>query len=765
MVWKQDIAMSALEELQELYKADPDTERISLRARQLERVDAETEYIHLHFPHTRHLDLSENALDALPADFGQLLPKLVALDLTKNRLRSVADLGEVLQQCASLKSLSVSLKSATEEKLLLVMLPKLRILNGTPLPGPSSPPPPPPDFAAESLVKPVHALATALLSPSTASNSSTGGDGDSGRLASPPPPPPPLPPNVRTEAASPALRISSPQDKRTLRLQFANLRSERQAVERTRQRDFAGATDALLLNRQQRRSATVSVSQAKKKTSSVRPTETPASISDDRTDWRKLLKAPASVANDRAATTEAFLTELKTVVKAFHASGGGSGGAQQLQVYDQLDRHVATLAAQLSRQESDALLPNGDDDAGADVEISRLTNSVAVLQTRWRLLEVCGVYGVERASGVDGELGGAFERLLAMQRQVLKALQLQQAAIAAKAQRLAAVGVLPAPSQPQQPQLEQQMKTLLEVAESLESDLEAAQTRLKQEKAQRELLEQENWSLKRENDAYKRKSPAALPTFSQTPASAGFAAAAARASAERPLGAPRQRVRQRTDAHGHPQLTSLEPVSSHSQPATTVTPAVPPARIRNLTLKQLVDLIQCITTSKLRADTRALEVAGAGAPRETMEQHMYAYLNQRFGLHALIVDYASAIWKGCEAFASQANDVAVFLALLRCELDEGFLTVKHKLQQALVDLLRAYFQAAYPLKQERAIVALVQNRVQHDIFADEWRELLTYLYDAQDVRVVVPRECGRGGVSVGAVRCVAVRAIVLTRCV
>ncbi|TYZ64610.1 hypothetical protein PybrP1_008246 [[Pythium] brassicae (nom. inval.)] len=754
--------MSALEELQELYTADPDAERISLRARQLERVDAEVEYIHVHFPRTRHLDLSDNALDALPTDFGQLLPKLVALDLTKNRLRSVADLGEVLQQCASLKSLSVSLKNATEEKLLLVMLPKLRILNGTPLAGPASPSPPPPPLVAESLLKPVDALATALLSPSTASNSSAGGERDDG--PSPPAPdsssgsqsPPPPPPPPRPATASPSGKISSPQDKRTLRLQFASLRTERQAAAHERQRVVAGATDALALSRTQHRRATGSSGAraaptareggssgaVRSKSSSVRPTETPASISDDRTDWCKLLKSHASggpahahESREQTATTESFLTELKTVVKAFHACGATTasserdgGGAQQLRVYEQLDQHVASLAAQLGRQEREALLPRGAD-AG---EIARLKSSIAVLQTRWNLLEVCGLYGVERASGVDNALGGAFERLLQMQRQVLKALQLQQAAVAAKAQQLQQAALQASPAQPpQQPQLKQQMTMLLEVAESLESDLEAAQTRLQQEKAQRELLEQENWSLKRENDAYKRKSPAARAGASPavaTPASAGSAAAAARG--ERPPGASRQRIRRRPNTPGRSRSASPERAGAATAGASRSVSA--PARIRNLTLKQLVDLIHCITASKLRSDTRALEVAGAGAPRETMEQHMYAYLNQRFGLHALIVDYASAIWKGCEAFAARENDAAVFLALLRSELDEGFLAVKTKLKQALVDLLRAYFQAAYPLKQEVAIATLVQNRLQHLIFADEWHELLTYLYDAQD---------------------------------
>lgn len=783
--------MSALEELQELYNADPDTERISLRGKQLDHVDAEMEYLQLHFAHIRHLDLSENALEALPIDFGQLLPKLVALDITRNKFRSVADLGDVLQKCASLKSLSVTLKSATEEKLLLVMLPKLRILNGTPLSSPASPPPP---TLADSPVKAVHALSTVLLSPSTASNSSAGdGDNDNESHLSPGPVAPRSP------------TIASPQDKRTLRLQFANLKIERQAVDQERQRSAVShANEALALTRKRRPTTAGTSSSVRAKSSSVRPTEKPATISDDRTDWHKLLKSQQSTRGDHVETegvppvthepeqlrgmvkpsvdgTESFLSQLKTVVKTFHQcnakasnSGSSASASNQLMIYEQLDRHVDLLASQLSRQEREQLGSATQGHTRGSDDVVRMKSSLAMLQTRWNLLEVCGLYGVEKANGVDGTLGKAFEQLLLMQKEVLVALQHQQVAIAAKAHSVASIkSQEPNGNKPQEH--EQQMRVLLEVAESLESDLEAAQARLQQEKAQRELVEQENWSLKRENEAFKRKPrskdsntsygsvvtpQAIIANISERESATSTIAAAARPrirkrSAEPKVGgsyaatmqnsplvsqrSPQkkqsasgdQRAPKVLQAPATPPVTKEEP-HLHHQPAVPTTATVPTARIRNLTLKQLVDLIQCITASKLKYDARAFEV---GAPRETMEQHLYTYLNQRFGLKPLIVDYASAIWKGCEAFASQENDAATFLALLKNHVDEGFLSIKKKLKQALVDLLRTYFQAKFPLKQELAIAALVQNRTQHLIFEDEWQEMLTYLYDPQDVRV------------------------------
>lgn len=51
--------------------------------------------------------------------------------------------------------------------------------------------------------------------------------------------------------------------------------------------------------------------------------------------------------------------------------------------------------------------------------------------------------------------------------------------------------------------------------------------------------------------------------------------------------------------------------------------------VRALTLKQLKDMIEEIYASKAKYDQKYTD---AKLPRETMEQHMYTYLNQKYGL-------------------------------------------------------------------------------------------------------------------------------------
>lgn len=78
---------------------------------------------------------------------------------------------------------------------------------------------------------------------------------------------------------------------------------------------------------------------------------------------------------------------------------------------------------------------------------------------------------------------------------------------------------------------------------------------------------------------------------------------------------------------------------------------------RVVTLRQAKDLIEEIAISKQKHDVRCIEIA---IPRETMEQHMYNYLSQKFGLRSLIVEWATALVNSLKIYWSKDNDIAVF---------------------------------------------------------------------------------------------------------
>ena len=102
--------------------------------------------------------------------------------------------------------------------------------------------------------------------------------------------------------------------------------------------------------------------------------------------------------------------------------------------------------------------------------------------------------------------------------------------------------------------------------------------------------------------------------------------------------------------------------------------------LQALTPKQLRETIAQIYDSKVKFDAKC---ADAHLPRETMEQHMYTFLNQRYGLKPLIIEHASAIIKAVNAHGAADNDVAVFGKVLRNEVDEEFHRVQEQLKETV----------------------------------------------------------------------------------
>ena len=107
--------------------------------------------------------------------------------------------------------------------------------------------------------------------------------------------------------------------------------------------------------------------------------------------------------------------------------------------------------------------------------------------------------------------------------------------------------------------------------------------------------------------------------------------------------------------------------------------------LRILTLKQLKELFEDIYAQKAKFDKRVQE---GKVTRETMEQFMYTYLNTKYGLKNLIVEWACGIVNGIRKFASKDNDVALFGLVLRNECDEEFKLVQNQVKTTIRELLK-----------------------------------------------------------------------------
>lgn len=167
----------------------------------------------------------------------------------------------------------------------------------------------------------------------------------------------------------------------------------------------------------------------------------------------------------------------------------------------------------------------------------------------------------------------------------------------------------------------------------------------------------------------------------------------------------------------------------------TVVTSSPSKVGKHLTLRQIKEIIEDIYNSKTKFDRKCSENK---LPRETMEQHLYTYLNQKYGLKNLILDWASSIIAAVKKYSIEDNYVCVFGKILRNEIDEEFRFVQKQLTETVGELLKVYLKGKYPLKLDADINAMLQDRMNGQINEEEWVDIIKYMYNKEDsVNVIV----------------------------
>lgn len=124
-----------------------------------------------------------------------------------------------------------------------------------------------------------------------------------------------------------------------------------------------------------------------------------------------------------------------------------------------------------------------------------------------------------------------------------------------------------------------------------------------------------------------------------------------------------------------------------------------------------------------------------------MEQFMYTYLNQKYGLKTLIVDWASAILQAVKLFQNEDHDVTLFQKILSNECDEEFRFIQQHVKDMMLQQLKNLLKEKYPFKSEAEIAKLNDQIINGQISIEEgvWRKILEKMYDANDSEVMLQR--------------------------
>ena len=82
---------------------------------------------------------------------------------------------------------------------------------------------------------------------------------------------------------------------------------------------------------------------------------------------------------------------------------------------------------------------------------------------------------------------------------------------------------------------------------------------------------------------------------------------------------------------------------------------------------------------------------------------MYTYLNQKYGLKNLIVEWAAALINAVKTYIREEHDAALFAKILKNECDEEFRFIQQHVKETLINIVKVMLREKYPLKSETHI--------------------------------------------------------------
>ena len=168
-------------------------------------------------------------------------------------------------------------------------------------------------------------------------------------------------------------------------------------------------------------------------------------------------------------------------------------------------------------------------------------------------------------------------------------------------------------------------------------------------------------------------------------------------------------------------------------PSAASSPTV--ASARPWTLRQLREVVEEIVAAKTANDARQ---AKRKKPRETMREHVYTFLNHKFGVKAVIAEWAESIAAATERFAGVDCEMAVFDRITRNVLDEEYFQEQRVVADTIEELLRSYVRSKLgrTVSDEKARAAFAEKKA-GDLYDEEWLDMCRFMYGGHEMAGVV----------------------------
>ena len=115
---------------------------------------------------------------------------------------------------------------------------------------------------------------------------------------------------------------------------------------------------------------------------------------------------------------------------------------------------------------------------------------------------------------------------------------------------------------------------------------------------------------------------------------------------------------------------------------------------------------------------------------------MYTYLNQKYGLKNIIIEWAAAIINGIKTYLRDDHDVTLFGKILKNECDEEFRFIQAHVKDTLSSLLKVMIKEKYPMKAETEFSRMHENILTGQVDEWMWRKIIEKMYDPRDFEIL-----------------------------
>ena len=146
---------------------------------------------------------------------------------------------------------------------------------------------------------------------------------------------------------------------------------------------------------------------------------------------------------------------------------------------------------------------------------------------------------------------------------------------------------------------------------------------------------------------------------------------------------------------------------------------------KKLSREQLNEIIQNIYKSKIAFDQNCIDL---NKPLETMEQHMYQYLNNKYGLKNLTIEYASAIIAGIKEYSKKDINIKLFGMLLKNEIEENTLAIVEKIKQVVEETLEYLISQKNPYMGIGEVGQICEKIKKGMVDEDIWNSFIDTLF-------------------------------------